>query len=261
MCVTNPIRDEYTYLEEWDIKVMGKDEMEDLLYKYNTSKNRFLFYVWGIYVTAYARRNLFTGIYEAKNDYVYSDTDSIKLRNSKDHKEYFDAFNMNVQDKLRKACRHHQLPFSLCEPKTIKGITKTLGIWDYEGIYTRFKTLGAKRYMVEEKNALRVNGVSYGCSLTVSGVNKFKAIPYLLDKYGEDGIFDVFTNYLDLPPDATGKNIHTYIDYEIFGYIEDYNGERCEYRELTGVHLEPTGYSLSLSVTYINYLRGIKFKE
>lgn len=261
MCVTNPIRDEYTYEEEWDIKAMSKDEMEDLLYKYNTSKNRFLFYVWGIYVTAYARRNLFTGIYEAKDDYIYSDTDSIKLRNSKDHKEYFDAFNMNVQDKLRKACRHHQIPFSLCEPKTIKGITKTLGIWDYEGLYTRFKTLGAKRYMVEEENALRVNGVSYGCSLTVSGVNKFKAIPYLLDKYGEDGIFDAFTNYLDLPPDATGKNIHTYIDYEIFGYIEDYNGEKCEYRELTGVHLEPTGYSLSLSVTYINYLRGIKFKE
>ena len=31
----------------------------------------------------------------------------------------------------------------------------------------------------------------------------------LLEKYGEDGIFDAFTNYLDIPPSATGKNIHT----------------------------------------------------
>ena len=153
------------------------------------------------------------------------------------------------------------MPFSLCEPQKIKGITKTLGVWDFEGTYTRFKTLGAKRYMVQEPNALKANGRAYDFSLTVSGVNKKAAIPYLIEKYGENGIFDAFTNYLDIPPQATGKNIHTYIDYEIQGEITDYKGSTAHYNERTGVHLEPTGYSLSLSVMYINYLRGIKFKD
>lgn len=261
MSVTNPLRDEFTYNGEWDVTNMTDKEKDELLQKYNTSRNRFLFYPWGIFVTSYARRNLFTGIYEAGDDYIYSDTDSIKLKNGDRHKEYFSRYNNEAQAKLRTACNHHHIPFELCEPQTIKGITKTMGVWDYEGRYKHFKTLGAKRYMVEETDALRVGGTSYDFSLTVSGVNKKSAIPYLLDTYGKDGIFDAFTNYLSIPPEATGKNIHTYIDYEVKGRLVDYLGNTGEYDELTGVHLEPTGYSLSLSVMYLNYLRGIKFKD
>lgn len=261
MSVTNPLRDEFTYNGEWDINAMTDEQKQELLYKYNTSKNRFLFYPWGIFVTAYARKNLFTGIYEAKDDYVYSDTDSIKIMNGKAHREYFRKYNNDIEYKLRTACKYHGLPFSLCQPETIKGITKVLGVWDFEGTYTRFKTLGAKRYMVQHPNALKAGGKSYDFSLTVSGVNKKAAIPYLMETYGADGIFDAFTNYLDIPANATGKNIHTYIDYEIQGNITDYLGETAPYNERTGVHLEPTGYSLSLSVMYLNYLRGIKFKD
>lgn len=261
MCVTNPLRDEFVYNGEWDITTMTGEQKKELLYKYNTSKNRFLFYVWGIFVTAYARRNLFTGIYEAKEDYIYSDTDSIKLMNGKQHEAYFKAYNAQVRMKLQGACMYHNLDFSLCEPKTIKGVTKLLGVWDFEGTYKRFKTLGAKRYMVEEKDALKAGGRTYDYSLTVSGVNKKTAIPYLIEKYGGDGIFQAFTNYLNIPPEATGKNIHTYIDYEIQGEITDYTGRTAQYNERTGIHLEPTGYSLSLSVMYLNYLMGIKFKD
>lgn len=261
MCVTNPLRDEFVYNGEWDITIMTTEQKKELLYKYNTSKNRFLFYAWGIFVTAYARRNLFTGIYEAKKDYIYSDTDSIKLMNGKQHEAYFKAYNAQVRMKLQGACMYHNLDFSLCEPKTIKGVTKLLGVWDFEGTYKRFKTLGAKRYMIEENNALKAGGRTYDYSLTVSGVNKKAAIPYLIEKYGGDGIFQAFTNYLNIPPQATGKNIHTYIDYEIIGDITDYKGTTASYNERTGIHLEPTGYSLSLSLMYLNYLMGIKFND
>lgn len=261
MSVTNPLREEFTYNGEWDTNSLSDQQKAELLDKYNTSRNRFLFYPWGIFVTAYARRNLFTGIYEAQDDYIYSDTDSIKLQNGDAHKAYFSQYNNEVHEKLRKACEYHKIPFSLCEPQTIKGVTKPLGVWDYEGRYDRFKTLGAKRYMVQEKDALRTGGKSYDYSLTVSGVNKKTAIPYLLDTYGADGIFEAFTNYLDIPPQATGKNIHTYIDYEMTGEITDYTGQTGRYHEQTAVHLEPTGYNLSLSVMYLNYLRGIKFKD
>lgn len=115
--------------------------------------------------------------------------------------------------------------------------------------------------MVEEENALTVNGKNYDYSMTVSGVNKKSAIPYMLETFGENGIFDAFTNYLDIPPTATGKNIHTYIDYEQKGTIKDYTGIISSYDTVTGVHLEPTGYTLSLSVLYINYLIGIRLKK
>lgn len=260
MSVTSPLRDEFVYNGEWDTSKITDKQKKELLDKYNTSKNRFLFYPWGVYVTAYARRNLFTGIFECGNDYIYADTDSIKLLNVEAHKKYFETYNALVKVKLQKACRYHNIPFEMCEPKTIKGVQKLMGVWDYDGKYKRFKTLGAKRYMVEEENALTVGGVSYDYSLTVSGVNKKSAIPYLYEKYGAD-MFDAFTNYLDIPPSATGKNIHTYIDYEIKGTITDYNGVSSDYKEKTGVHLEPTGYTLSISVMYLNYLMGIKLKD
>lgn len=261
MCVTNPLRDEFTYNGEWETTELSDDMKREKIYKYNNSKNRFLFYAWGIYITAYARKNLFTAILTAGEDYVYSDTDSVKITNGDKHKPYFRNYNTELEQKLREACSFHKLPYSLCEPRTIKGITKPLGVWDYEGRYSRFKTLGAKRYMIECDGALHVNGVEYKHSLTVSGVNKFTAIPYLTEQAKTKDIFDLFSNYLRIPPEATGKNIHTYIDYEINGVVEDYNGEADNFSELSGVHLEPTGYSFNISVMYLNYLLGIKFKE
>lgn len=262
MCVTNPLRDEILCNgENWDVEHLTGMKQLEILNKYNDSRNRFLFYPWGIYVTAYARRNLFTAISECGDDYIYSDTDSVKIMNGDEHKEYFKLYNEIAQRKLRDACKFHKIPFEKVEPVTIKGIAKLLGVWDYEGRYRRFKALGAKRYMVEEQNALTVNGKNYNYSMTVSGVNKKSAIPYMLETFGENGIFDAFTNYLDIPPTATGKNIHTYIDYEQTGTIKDYFGTVSSYNTATGVHLEPTGYTLSLSVLYINYLMGIRLKK
>lgn len=261
MCVTNPLRDEFTYNGVWDVTHMTGEMRREILDKYNRSANRFLFYPWGVFVTAYARRNLFTAIYECGNDYVYSDTDSVKIRNADAHRVYFAQYNETAVRKLREAMTHHGLPFGLVEPETADGITKTLGLWDYEGVYDKFKTLGAKRYMVARGDALTVGGRSYPVSLTVSGIDKGTAVPYLLGKYGEDGIFGAFTDYLCIPPEATGKNIHTYVDYRITGAVTDYKGETAPFDEYTGVHLEPTGYSLSLSVMYLNYLRGIKFED
>lgn len=255
MTVTNPLRDDFVYNGEWDIEAMTKEQKEELLYKYNTGKNRFLFYPWGIFVTAYARRNLFTAIKECGNDYIYSDTDSVKILNAERHKAYFEAYNKLAVLKLKKACIYHKIDFSKCSPKNQRGQEKTLGIWDFEGVYSRFKTLGAKRYMTETKDAK----TGKKCvSLTVSGVNKKTAIPYLLDKYGTDGIFEAFCNYLEIPDTATGKNLHTYIDYETDGEITDYKGVKAHFHEMTATHLEPTSYNLSLSVMFINYLRGIK---
>lgn len=254
MCVTDVLRDTITYDHDtWG--TVPTTDARDALHTYNESANRFLYYPWGVFVTAYARRNLFTAILALGEDYIYSDTDSVKFTNMDSHKAYFDAYNSRVRLKLQAAANWHKLDMSLFAPKTIKGVTKPLGVWDYEGMYDRFKTLGAKRYLVERENALTVDGKSYKYSLTVSGVNKKCAIPYMVS-HGD--VFAQFEDGLIIPPQHCGKNLHTYIDNPTRGKVTDYLGNVSEYAELSSTHLSPTSYSLSLSKLYIDYILNIK---
>lgn len=233
---------------------MWVDEMPDIeetFKKYNNSKSRFLFYPWGIWVTAYARRNLFYAIKFIGKDYLYADTDSIKIRNYEKYLNWINKYNHMVDLKLEKACKWHKFDFSKVSPKTIKGVNKTIGYWDFEGVYKKFKTLGAKRYLVlDENNEL---------SLTCAGVSK-KAINYMLKKSKNniDNVFKMFDNNLYIPKCETGKQIHTYIDEEREGMLTDYLGNKNYYHELSCVHLEAADYSLSLSKKYVDYLIGIQ---
>ena len=248
MMVTDICRDDIIYDGNWS---KNKADIDKALRKYNDNKRRFLFYPWGVWVTAYARHNLFSGIIEFSDDYVYSDTDSVKVKNYENHMDYINRYNERVLFKLSKACEYHGIDVELTRPKTIEGEEKILGVWDDEGIYTRFKTLGAKRYMVEKNGEINI---------TVSGLNKKIAVPYLNEKYG-DKVFENFTNELYVPPGKTGKNTFTYIDDEIEGYITDYLGNESYYYEKSGAHLEPADYTLSLSKQFIDYLKGVRVYE
>ena len=245
MMVTDIVRDSYIYTDEW---LPDIPDFNTAIEKYNNSSNRFLFYPWGVWVTAYARRNLFTGIIEFGNDYIYSDTDSIKTINREKHIEYINKYNEMIRNRLYRAMDFHGLTHDLIEPKTVKGEKKCLGVWDFEGYYERFKTLGAKRYMVQKDGKVNI---------TVSGLNKKIAVPYLKQKFGER-IFEEFKQGLYVPPEYTGKNTHTYIDNERNGVLTDYLGNKCTYHELSAVHMEGSDYHLSLSKEYIDYLTEIK---
>lgn len=248
MAVTDIVRDENTYTEEWEKEAA---DPEDAISKYNKSKKRFLFYPWGIWVCAYARRNLWGGILAFGDDYIYSDTDSVKCLHIENHFDYIEAYNKEVERKLQAAAKFHGIPFDDFQPKTIKGEAKLLGVWDWETEhekYTRFKTLGAKRYMIEQGGKINI---------TVSGVNKKTAVPYLVKKYG-DKIFDAFEENLTIPAEHTGKMTHTYIDDERRGILIDWTGQRGEYDELSGVHLENAEYSLSIAEAYVDFLKGFE---
>lgn len=251
MTVTDICREEIIYnVDEWTTEIPERDKTID---KYNKSRNRFLYYPWGVWITAYARRNLFTAIKALEYDYVYSDTDSVKYLHKELHTEYFENYNKLVMIKLRKACKYHNIDINRVSPKTIKGEVKTLGVWDDEGEYTRFRTLGAKRYMTEKydkKGELKI-------SITVSGLNKTKAVPYLIETYGEN-IFEEFKDGIYIPEGKTGKQTHTYIDTEFSGTIIDYQGHKAKYKELSAIHLCEADYSLSLAREYVEYLFSIE---
>ena len=254
--VQNPLHDKIKFDRQtgWNRLEYGKKlDIESGIEKYNRSRNRTTFYPVGVFCTAYARARLwFGGIIPVGTDYVYSDTDSVKILNAEKHEKHFQEYNNKVIKKLEKACDHHEIPFDLVAPKTIKGDTKILGVWEDDGKYSRFKTLGCKRYMTEENGKI---------SLTVSGLNKKVAIPYLLDKYGSDGIFDAF-DYDDegglvVPKGYSGRMISSYIDFPTSGDVIDYLGNPGDYYEKSSVNLSDSEYSLKLSDDYIKYLFGI----
>lgn len=257
MCVTDVYRDENEYTN--DTWVSGKPNLENEIEKYNKNRNRFLYYPWGIWVTAYARRNLFTGILEFGDDYVYSDTDSLKVLNPERHIEYIREYNRKVLYKAKLCLEQYGLDTKLLKPKTIKGVEKPIGIWDYEGKYTRFKTLGAKRYLIEKDGNIEI---------TIAGVNKDAGKHYLEFKYKtNDKIFRAFKDSLKFPAEyledgeikcGSGKLCHTYIDNPMCGELVDYLGNKCEYTEASGVHLENTSYDMSLSSEFMKLLLGIK---
>lgn len=245
MTVTDILRDTFTYTDDWGIEKVDPDTA---IPKYNDSGTRFLAYQWGVWVTAHARRRLFKAIKYAGEDYVYSDTDSVKVLNPDKFMKFVESENREFSSRLDSMCRWMKIDPELTKPCTPTGKQKPLGAWEYEGTYSRFKTLGAKRYMVEMGGKV---------DITVSGVNKVKAVPFLVEKYGDE-VFDAFTNDLYIPAHYTGKNCHTYIDEETHGTVTDYNGITAEYRESSSIHMEESEYSLSMPHAYITYIKGVQ---
>ena len=180
------------------------------------------------------------------DDYIYSDTDSVKFKNYEKHKTYLEQYNKMTEQKLLKALKYHKLDPELLYPKTQEGETKLIGVWDYEGYYTRFKTLGAKRYLVEENDEL---------TLTVAGLSKKNGINYMLKECNNDNtkVFEMFDDSLKIPKEETGKNTHTYIDMEKEYIITDYQGNQEKVKSLSSIHLEETEFNLSISDFYIKF--------
>lgn len=243
MTVTDFAKPEITYTDDWGKEMLDLNKCID---EYNSAKDRFLYYPWGVVVTALARKNLWSGILELGNDYVYSDTDSVKFINAEKHQDYFKRYNEDITNQLKTMCKLKGFNYEDLAPKTIKGVSKPLGVWDDDGFYDYFKTLGAKRYIVYEQGKLKT---------TIAGLGKKAGAKYLMDNSTD--ILQAFKNFrigLKVPAGKTGKNTHTYIDDEFKGIIVDYLGNECEIESLSAVHLEAASFEMSISDSYAEFL-------
>ena len=242
MMVMAIVREILEYTDRWEDP--RKPVVSEVLEQYNDSNNRFTWFPWGVWITAYARKNLFTGIYECgQSDYVYSDTDSIKILNATDHDDYIAEYNRQITDKLEACLDHYKIDKEFICPKTVEGDYKPLGVWDFDGHYKKFKTLGSKRYMVQTDDDK--------IKTTIAGVGKKGSAEYL-KKF--DNPFDEFKNGLSIPEDETGKLTHYYIDDVVDCEVVDYNGVKEFVHCPSGVYLEKATFTIGLSKEYTDLL-------
>lgn len=262
---TDIVNDIVEYIEdEWKT---SEGDGEDQLQKYNKNKKRFLFYAWAGYITSYNRGALYDGIIELGRDYIYADTDSLKFMHLENHKQFFEDYNKKIMEELTTMCKGYRIDIEKIQPETIKGKKKPLGVWDDESVDTpeghmyakTFKTLGAKRYLVEhwvtedeEGNKLETPHWEIEC--TIAGVNKHDTSKFFNEHY--EKAFDMFDNYLTVPADYSGRVISSYIDYETEGDFIDRDGNVYHYNEKSSIHMAPTSYNLTMSPIYLMILKG-----
>lgn len=240
MTVTDIVKDDVVYDENLDDWELEEANINEKINRYNHDKNRFLYYPWGLFVSAYARRNLWDGIVNIGNDYVYSDTDSIKLENIENHYDFIYYYNNMITEKVQAMCEHYNLDYQRLAPENINGEIKPIGIWEVDGTYSKFKTLGAKRYLVEHKDSKELE-------ITLSGLNKKDGVKYLKQEFGtNENVFENFDNFLYVPDEYSGKLVHYYIEKEQLANITDYQGNTVAVKAPSGLHLEPTHFTLSL---------------
>lgn len=128
-----------------------EDKEQELLDKFYKSKNSFLPFQWGCWVTAYAQENLFK-LGACCKKWIYSDTDSVK------------GFEWDM-DKLKS---YNDEISQISKERGVglveyKGEEFRLGIADFDGEYSEFITHGSKRYCYRDADGLHI---------TVAGVPK-----------------------------------------------------------------------------------------
>ena len=151
-------------------------ELAEALAKYYKSRNSFLSYQQGIFITALARLQLREMLWTVGKDAIYCDTDSIK--GVGDHYQDFETMN------------EYRRKLALDAGAVAEDPNKNLvylGVWENEtaskeeggkGLYTSFKTLGAKKYVYEQDGKIKS---------TIAGVSKKAGAEYFTE-HGVDGL-------------------------------------------------------------------------
>lgn len=151
MSVQSPVKQSIDYID--DVFFTREDPEEELLDKSN--KHAFLSYAWGVWTCARAREQLEIAIKKCGYDFVYCDTDSVK---------YIDHGDIDFSGYNRKRKKDSLKNGGYADDKN--GKRYYLGLYDFEGTYKKFITMGAKKYAyVDQDDKLHI---------TIAGVGKTK---------------------------------------------------------------------------------------
>lgn len=253
MMVTKIVRPEITYNKAFHSCEMKRspEVFEKQVDEYNKDDERFLSYAWGVFVTAYARQKLWNLILQEGDDYIYSDTDSTKVKRSDRIRGIVEETNKLILEEQEKAAEELNIDISYFRPEDENDVEHPIGLWELDAEYDKFKTLGAKRYMYKEGDVYEA---------TVSGWNKELAAKYLSSF--EDP-FERFRFGIYVAPDDWGSKTLLYSkpDCLTSAIVRDYMGKECEIFSPSWIHMEKRGGSLDISPIYERYLLNAEAME
>jgi len=159
----NPVKIDIKYVDELELFADDPEaDPEEILEKNN--KKAFLLYQWGVWVCSWGRFELQKGIdnimYSGTGDFLYCDTDSCKYIGDVD----WEPLNNEIRKESEKngAWAVDQ-----------EGNKHYMGVWEDDGEYLEFKTMGAKKYayVCEELNE-KTGKMEDKLHITIAGVNK-----------------------------------------------------------------------------------------
>lgn len=152
------------------------DELSDLELYNKTIQKAFICYAWGVFTTARAREQLQVAINMTGDNFVYCDTDSVKFID--DGTVDFTQYNKSrKRDSIKNG--------GVATDRT--GKQYYLGLYDYEGTYKQFITMGAKKYAyIDSADQLHI---------TVAGCGKSKGAKELAERGGLESFKEGFTFY------------------------------------------------------------------
>lgn len=230
MTVTNILNTEIEYHDgEYTEKKMSEEEMQEALDKYYKNHRSFLNYSWGVFVTAYARRELEDGLNIAGLDTIYCDTDSVKYIGN--HDREFEEYN----ERLNKECEEKGIK----NYAEVNGKRYYMGIFDKEKGYDEFITLGAKKYAFLQNGRL---------GITVSGLSKKKGAEELEKKGGLRRFQrnEVFYN--------SGRTIAQYNSAK----VHDITVDDCTFSTASNLAIVDTTYTLGISDTMLDIIERLQ---
>lgn len=230
MTVTNILNTEIEYHDgEYTEKKMTEEEMQEALDKYYKNHRSFLNYSWGVFVTAYARRELEDGLNIAGLDTIYCDTDSVKYIGNHDNE--FEEYN----ERLNRECDSK----GVVNYAEVNGKRFYLGIFDKENGYDEFITLGAKKYAFLQNGKL---------GITVSGLSKKKGAEELEKKGGLRRFQrnEVFYN--------SGRTIAQYNSAK----VHDITVNGCTFSTASNLAIVDTTYTLGISDTMLDIIERLQ---
>lgn len=201
-----------TWLEVADLTDKQIDDKLDELQK-KWYRND-LAYQWGIWVTAYARRELLEAVLHVGDDECYHDTDSVKMLHYWKYFDYFKEKDAEMDAKLKAMCDYYDIDFERTRPRKDngKGEAVPLGHWDFETVYREAKFEGAKKYCYnlasapyecydkKKKKFVHMHNIH----ITVAGVPKAAA--------SQLRSIDEFKDGLEFNRETCGKKLLIYLD-------------------------------------------------
>ena len=256
MAVTNALKQSSDFIDGvWTRHELTKEFIEDKIEQMKQSWSTLMFYAVGCWCTSYSRRNLLLRVFSSKEfdrAVIYMDTDSIKFKYKPEFMKIFEDYNKTLIDKYHEVCKRYpdDITLDMFKPKDKNGKEHPLGAYEIDGIYTEFKTIGAKKYCYRDQEDGELH-------LTVAGVSK-KAVTVLNNDINN------FKKGLLCGYEASGKLTHFYLSNQPEVTLEDCQGNIYTSRYKYGIVLQPTTYELGIDDKYetmVNYFMKKEYEE